>query len=100
MTKFQPCDLAERHVSHHVPPAKARSAASHAHHTASFKQSAKRGHVRSLNLHFAEFKRGCVNLSNEFRDGRPSTAVNNKNIDAVRRMIETDRHVTYREIQA
>ncbi|GBP82409.1 hypothetical protein EVAR_99100_1 [Eumeta japonica] len=36
---------------------------------------------------FAEFKRGRVNFRDEFRDGRPSTAVNNKNIDAVRRMI-------------
>ena len=49
---------------------------------------------------FAEFKRGRVNLSDEFRDGRPSTAVNNKNIDAVRLMIKTDRHVTYHEIWA
>ncbi|GBP49812.1 hypothetical protein EVAR_83761_1 [Eumeta japonica] len=30
---------------------------------------------------FSEFKCGRVNLSNEFREGRPSTAVNNKNID-------------------
>ncbi|GBP96760.1 hypothetical protein EVAR_68207_1 [Eumeta japonica] len=45
---------------------------------------------------FAEYKSGRINLSNEFRDGRPSTAVN---IDGVRRMIETDRHVTYHEIQ-
>ncbi|GBP81610.1 hypothetical protein EVAR_21240_1 [Eumeta japonica] len=47
---------------------------------------------------FAEFKRGLVYLSDEFRDGRPSTALNNKNIDVVRRMIETDRHVSYHEI--
>ncbi|GBP76768.1 hypothetical protein EVAR_57293_1 [Eumeta japonica] len=40
---------------------------------------------------FVEFKRGRVNLSEEFRDGGPSTAVNTKNIDAVRPMIETDR---------
>ncbi|GBP79117.1 hypothetical protein EVAR_54477_1 [Eumeta japonica] len=40
----------------------------------------------------------AVNLSDEFRDGRPSTAVNNKNIDAVRRVIETERHVTYHEM--
>ncbi|GBP35035.1 hypothetical protein EVAR_75237_1 [Eumeta japonica] len=38
--------------------------------------------------------------SDEFRDSRPSTAVNNKNIDAVRRMIKTDRHVTYHKIPA
>ncbi|GBP51277.1 hypothetical protein EVAR_48370_1 [Eumeta japonica] len=40
------------------------------------------------------------NLSDEFRDGRPSTAVNNKNIDAMRRMIKTNRHVTHHEIRA
>ncbi|GBP30281.1 hypothetical protein EVAR_27893_1 [Eumeta japonica] len=39
-----------------------------------------------------EFKRGRVNLNEEFRNGRPSNAVNNKKIDAVRHMIETDRH--------
>ncbi|GBP17693.1 hypothetical protein EVAR_8681_1 [Eumeta japonica] len=44
---------------------------------------------------FAEFKRDRVNLSDEFRGGRPSTAVNNNNIDAVRRIIEADSHVTY-----
>ncbi|GBO99650.1 hypothetical protein EVAR_93028_1, partial [Eumeta japonica] len=32
----------------------------------------------------------CVNLSDEFCDGRPSPAVNNKSINAVRRMIVTD----------
>ncbi|GBP29672.1 Putative inorganic phosphate cotransporter, partial [Eumeta japonica] len=48
---------------------------------------------------FAEFKRGRVNLSDEFRYGPPFTAVNNKNVDAVRRMIEADRHVTYYEIR-
>ncbi|GBP80418.1 hypothetical protein EVAR_59093_1 [Eumeta japonica] len=47
---------------------------------------------------FAEFKRDLVNLSNEFRDGRPSTGVNNINIDAVRCIFETDRHVTHYEI--
>ncbi|GBP46586.1 hypothetical protein EVAR_95048_1 [Eumeta japonica] len=48
---------------------------------------------------FAEFKRDRVNPSDGFRGGRPSTAVNNKNIDAVRRVIKTDRHVTYHEIR-
>ncbi|GBP27963.1 CAP-Gly domain-containing linker protein 1 [Eumeta japonica] len=37
----------------------------------------------------------------EFRNGRLSIAVNdNKNMDAVRRMIKTDRHMTYHEIRA
>ncbi|GBP32960.1 hypothetical protein EVAR_20140_1 [Eumeta japonica] len=47
-----------------------------------------------------EFKRGRVYLRGEFRGGRPSTAENNKNIDAVRRTIESDRHVTYHETRA
>ncbi|GBP93137.1 hypothetical protein EVAR_46079_1 [Eumeta japonica] len=46
---------------------------------------------------FAEFKRAVVNFSDEFRDGHPYT-VNNKNIDSMRRMIETDKHVTYHGI--
>ncbi|GBP86766.1 hypothetical protein EVAR_66674_1 [Eumeta japonica] len=49
---------------------------------------------------FAEFKCDRVNLSDEFCDGHPFTAVNNKNIDAVRRMLETDRHETYHETRA
>ncbi|GBP42967.1 Putative fatty acyl-CoA reductase CG5065 [Eumeta japonica] len=43
---------------------------------------------------FVQFKRSRVNLSDEFRDGRPSIAVNNKNIDSVRGMIETTEHRT------
>ncbi|GBP85994.1 hypothetical protein EVAR_57470_1 [Eumeta japonica] len=46
----------------------------------------------------AEFKRDRVIVSDEFRDGRQSIAVNNINIDAVLRMIYTDRHVIYHEI--
>ncbi|GBP49258.1 hypothetical protein EVAR_102201_1 [Eumeta japonica] len=49
---------------------------------------------------FTEFKHSSVNLSDEFLDGRPTTAVNNKNLDAVRRMIETDKYITYREVRA
>ncbi|GBP18404.1 hypothetical protein EVAR_14797_1 [Eumeta japonica] len=49
---------------------------------------------------FAKFKRGHVNLTDGFRDSRPSTAVNNKNRDAVRRGIDTDRYVNYHEIRA
>ncbi|GBP78303.1 hypothetical protein EVAR_52357_1 [Eumeta japonica] len=36
---------------------------------------------------FAEYKHGRVNFSIDFSDGRPSTAVNNRNIDAVRRIV-------------
>ncbi|GBP25996.1 hypothetical protein EVAR_84556_1 [Eumeta japonica] len=53
-----------------------------------------------VNIFTKDFKRGCVNLSKELHDGRPSTVVINRNINAVRRMIETDRHVTYHEILA
>ena len=46
---------------------------------------------------FTEFQRGRTFLSDEFREGRPSTSVAT-NVDAVREMIERDRHITYREI--
>ena len=49
----------------------------------------------------AEFQRGRTFLSDEFREGRPSTSVVVINVDAVREMIERDRrNITYREIQA
>ncbi|GBP14622.1 hypothetical protein EVAR_93492_1 [Eumeta japonica] len=40
---------------------------------------------------FAEFKRARVNPCDESPDGCPSTAMNNKNINTVHRMIEIDR---------
>ena len=49
---------------------------------------------------FAEFQRGRTFVSDEFREGRPSTSIVATNADAVREMIERDRHITYREIQA
>ena len=48
----------------------------------------------------AEFQRGRTFLSDEFREGHPSTSVVATNVDAVREMIERDRHITYHEIQA
>ena len=39
-------------------------------------------------------------LCNEFREGHPSTSVVATNVDAVRKMIERDQHITYCEIQA
>ncbi|GBP97623.1 hypothetical protein EVAR_72626_1 [Eumeta japonica] len=48
---------------------------------------------------FTEFMRVHVNLIDEFRDDCLSTALNNKNIDAVRCMIETDMRVAYHEIR-
>ena len=41
-------------------------------------------------------KRGRTFLSDEFCEGRSSTSV----VATVREMIERDRHITYREIQA
>ncbi|KAG5329309.1 SETMR methyltransferase, partial [Acromyrmex charruanus] len=49
---------------------------------------------------FAEFQRGRTFLCDEFREGRPSTSVVATNVDVVREMIERDRHMTYRKIQA
>ncbi|KAG5335789.1 SETMR methyltransferase, partial [Acromyrmex heyeri] len=49
---------------------------------------------------FAEFQRGRTFLCNEFRKGRPFMSGVATNVDAVREMIERDRHMIYREIQA
>lgn len=49
---------------------------------------------------FNEFNRGRRSLNDEFRGGRPKSAVVPENIDAVRELIVQDRHVTYREIEA
>jgi [histone H3]-lysine36 N-dimethyltransferase SETMAR len=49
---------------------------------------------------YQEFKFGRNSLSDEFREGRPSTSKTAENVDTVREMIMVDRHVTYREIQA
>ncbi|GBP75310.1 hypothetical protein EVAR_19959_1 [Eumeta japonica] len=48
----------------------------------------------------AKLELSRVNLSDEFRDGPPFTAVNNKNINVVRRMIGTEKHVTYHKNRA
>ncbi|GBP85530.1 hypothetical protein EVAR_53755_1 [Eumeta japonica] len=42
----------------------------------------------------------CDSLGDKFCDRRLYTSVNNKNIDAVRRTIETDTHVAYHVIRA
>lgn len=48
---------------------------------------------------FSEINRGRSSLSDEFREGRPKSAVAPKNIDAVCEMIKQDRHVTYYKIE-
>lgn len=49
---------------------------------------------------FNEFKRGRTNLTDDVREGRPSTATTEDNISVVRGMIETDKRVTYQQIRA
>lgn len=49
---------------------------------------------------FSEFQCGRTYISDDFREGRPSTAITDENIDLVRNMIDSDRHVTYAEIAA
>ncbi|GBP15798.1 Cohesin subunit SA-1 [Eumeta japonica] len=58
------------------------------------------GVTPELREEFVEFKGSHINLNDEFRDGHLSTTVNNKIIDVVRCIIETDRHLTYHEIWA
>ena len=49
---------------------------------------------------YNEFQRGRLSLSDGFRAPKLKTAVTEKNIDLVRNMIDEDRHVTVRSIQA
>ncbi len=48
---------------------------------------------------FAAFKIEKTNLEDDPRTGRPASAVTLENIDAVERMIDEDRRVTYQQIQ-
>lgn len=49
---------------------------------------------------FGGFQRDRTILTDEFREGHSTTSIVAANVDAVREMIERDRYVTYREIQA
>ena len=49
---------------------------------------------------FAEFCRGRASVSDESREGQPKSIVIANKIDAVRIMIEKDRHDTHREIKS
>ncbi|CAH1958315.1 unnamed protein product [Acanthoscelides obtectus] len=57
-------------------------------------------HQSTISRWYGEFKRGRVSLEDDPRVGAPKTAVTQENIDAVRKLITEDRHVTYREIEA
>ncbi|CAH1996830.1 unnamed protein product [Acanthoscelides obtectus] len=57
-------------------------------------------HQLTITRWYEEFKRGRVSLSGDPRVGAPKTAVIQENVDAVRKLIIEDRHVTYREIEA
>ncbi|CAH1989727.1 unnamed protein product [Acanthoscelides obtectus] len=57
-------------------------------------------HQSTIFRWYGEFKRGRVSLSDDPRVGAPKTAVIQENINAVRKLIIEDRHVTYREIEA
>lgn len=49
---------------------------------------------------YNEFKGGRSSLKDDEKPGRPISVVVPENIDAVRNLIEQDRHVTYLEIEA
>ncbi|CAH2013730.1 unnamed protein product [Acanthoscelides obtectus] len=57
-------------------------------------------HQSTVSRWYGEFKRGRVSLSDDPRVGAPKTAVTQQNVDALRKLIIEDRHVTYREIEA
>ncbi|CAH1996019.1 unnamed protein product [Acanthoscelides obtectus] len=57
-------------------------------------------HQSTISRWYGEFKRGRVSLSDDPRVGAPKTAVTQENVDAVRKLIIEDRHVTHREIEA
>ncbi|CAH2011689.1 unnamed protein product [Acanthoscelides obtectus] len=57
-------------------------------------------HQSTISRWYGELKRGRVSLSDDPRVGAPKTAVTQETVDAVRKLIIEDRHVTYREIEA
>ncbi|CAH1977436.1 unnamed protein product [Acanthoscelides obtectus] len=57
-------------------------------------------HQSTISCWYGEFKRGRMSLSDDPRVGASKTAVTQENVDAVRKLIIEDRHVTYREIEA
>ncbi|CAH1965442.1 unnamed protein product [Acanthoscelides obtectus] len=57
-------------------------------------------HQSTISRWYEEFKRERVSLSDDPRVDAPKTAVTQENVNAVRKPIIEDRHVTYREIEA
>ncbi|CAH1956314.1 unnamed protein product [Acanthoscelides obtectus] len=57
-------------------------------------------HQSTISRSYGEFKRGRVSLSDDSRVDAPKTVFTQENLDAVRKLIIEDRHVTYREIEA
>lgn len=57
-------------------------------------------HQTTINRWYNEFLRGRSSLQDEFRGGRPATAVTEETIAAVRKLIEEDNRVTVRFIRA
>ncbi|CAH2012489.1 unnamed protein product [Acanthoscelides obtectus] len=57
-------------------------------------------HQSTISRWYGEFKRRRVSLSDDPRVDAPKTAVIQENVDAVRKLIIEDRHVTYHEIEA
>ncbi|GBP47987.1 hypothetical protein EVAR_40411_1 [Eumeta japonica] len=55
--------------------------------------------ILSERFRIQAFNTRRVNLSDEFDDGRQSTAVINKNIEAMSRIVKKDKRVTYHEIK-
>ncbi|CAH2014203.1 unnamed protein product [Acanthoscelides obtectus] len=57
-------------------------------------------HQSTISRWYGEFKRGRVSLSDDPRVGAPKTAATQENVNAVRKLIIEERHVTYRESEA
>ncbi|CAH2004690.1 unnamed protein product [Acanthoscelides obtectus] len=60
----------------------------------------KAPHQSTISRWYGEFKRVRVSLSDDPMEGAPKTAVTQENVDAVRKLIIEDRHVTYRALEA
>jgi [histone H3]-lysine36 N-dimethyltransferase SETMAR len=56
-------------------------------------------HLATICRWYTEFKRGKTTFEDDPRSGRPSTAVTDENINAVRALVGENRHVTYQEIE-